>query len=67
MLSISLGFTQETRDNILSTKQFTVNLVDESIIEAAHSTSISSPSYVDEWVLSGLTKGASVRIGTASF
>ncbi|EAU91206.2 flavoprotein oxygenase [Coprinopsis cinerea okayama7 len=56
MLSLSLGLPRETRENILSTRQFTVNVVDETFIEAAHSASIALPSYVDEWVLSGLSK-----------
>lgn len=62
MLSISLDLPKRdhgTRENILSTREFTVNMVDESFIEAANATAVTSPSYVDEWLLSGLTKETS--------
>jgi len=56
MLSLSLPLCPETRANILDTGQLTINLVDEAAVEAAHSTSVPSASYVDEWVVSGLSK-----------
>ncbi|KAH6914063.1 flavoprotein oxygenase [Coprinopsis sp. MPI-PUGE-AT-0042] len=59
MLSLSLDLPKRdhgTRENIISTREFTVNIVDETFIEAANATAVASPTYVDEWMLTGLTK-----------
>ena len=67
MLSISLDMPKRdhgTRENILSTREFTVNMVDDSFIEAANATAVIEPSYMDEWLLSGLTKEKGVRAFT---
>jgi flavin reductase (DIM6/NTAB) family NADH-FMN oxidoreductase RutF len=44
----------------LSTKQFTVNIISDSFVEAANSTSVESPVSMDEWVIGGLTPEPSV-------
>ncbi|KAF7984236.1 hypothetical protein HWV62_16052 [Athelia sp. TMB] len=78
LLSISFSLSprrpKDTRENILATKEFTVNIISEPFIEAANATSVEAPSDVDEWVLSGLTrmdsvdvKPACVRESAASF
>ncbi|KAG9221048.1 hypothetical protein CCMSSC00406_0005513 [Pleurotus cornucopiae] len=48
-------YTTDTRENILSTKKFTVNIISDDFIEAANSTSVEAPADVDEWLISGLT------------
>jgi flavin reductase (DIM6/NTAB) family NADH-FMN oxidoreductase RutF len=52
---------KDTRENILATKEFVVNLISEPFIEAANSTSVDAPSDIDEWVVSGLVGEPSVR------
>jgi flavin reductase (DIM6/NTAB) family NADH-FMN oxidoreductase RutF len=51
---------KDTRDNILATKQFVVNLISEPFIEAANETSVVAPADVSEWDISGLTQEPSV-------
>ncbi|KAF7428598.1 hypothetical protein PC9H_007825 [Pleurotus ostreatus] len=59
LLSISFSLSprrpKDTRENILSTKKFTVNIISDDFIEAANSTSVEAPADVDEWLISGLT------------
>ncbi|KXN85375.1 hypothetical protein AN958_11475 [Leucoagaricus sp. SymC.cos] len=66
MLSVSFALSQrrpkDSRENILETKQFTVNIISESFIEAANSTSVESPADMNEWLLSGLTPAPSVLV-----
>ncbi|GAA6011860.1 hypothetical protein JCM11491_000774 [Sporobolomyces phaffii] len=61
-----------TCENILATKQFTVNLISEHYLEAANYTSIDTPKGQSEWPLSGLTQVGSTtiqvpRVGEAKF
>jgi len=53
---------KDTRKNILMTKDFTVNIISERLIEAASATAIEAPPDVDEWTVSGLTMTPSVRL-----
>ncbi|KAK1232337.1 hypothetical protein PQX77_004542 [Marasmius sp. AFHP31] len=46
---------KDTRENILSTGEFTVNIISENFVEAANSCSVEAPASVDEWIVSGLT------------
>ncbi|TEB37629.1 hypothetical protein FA13DRAFT_1726740 [Coprinellus micaceus] len=66
MVSVSFSMSKrrpkDTRDNILSTKQFTVNIISDSFVEAANSTSVESPASMDEWVIGGLTPEPSVFV-----
>ena len=55
---------KNTRDNILATKQFVVNLISEPFVEAANETSVEAPADVSEWDISGLTQEPSVSGGT---
>ncbi|KAI0051206.1 hypothetical protein FA95DRAFT_1580759 [Auriscalpium vulgare] len=65
---ISLSFTlsprrpKDTRENILATKEFVVNLISEPFVAAANSTSVESPQDTDEWKVSGLTGETSVHV-----
>ncbi|TFK74595.1 hypothetical protein BDN72DRAFT_759620 [Pluteus cervinus] len=65
---ISLSFSipskrpKDTRENILATKEFTVNIVTESLVQAINATSAEAPAHVDEWVLSGLSQGPSKSV-----
>lgn len=64
MVSVSFSLSarrpKDTRENILSTKEFTISIITEDIIEAANSTSVESPANTDEWIISGLTRENSV-------
>ena len=64
MLSISLLLSKrrpkDTRENILDTKEFTVNIISETFVEAANSCAIEAPEHIDEWLVSGLTPEPSV-------
>jgi flavin reductase (DIM6/NTAB) family NADH-FMN oxidoreductase RutF len=64
LLSISFNLSpkkpKDTRENILATKEFVVNIVSEAFIEAANSASVEAPSDVNEWTWSGLTMEPSV-------
>ena len=51
---------KDTRNNILFTKEFTVNIISDAFAEAANATSVESPANTDEWLISGLTKEKSV-------
>ncbi|KAI0028384.1 hypothetical protein K488DRAFT_89787 [Vararia minispora EC-137] len=53
---------KDTRENILSTKEFVLNLISEPFIEAANSCSVEAPAYVDEWIVSGLKGMPSVQV-----
>ncbi|KAF9263233.1 hypothetical protein L218DRAFT_902149 [Marasmius fiardii PR-910] len=46
---------KDTRENILGTKEFTVNIISENFVEAANACSVEAPAHVDEWIVSGLT------------
>ncbi|EPT04471.1 hypothetical protein FOMPIDRAFT_38483 [Fomitopsis schrenkii] len=72
--AIFRGIGKDTRDNILETKTFTVNLISEPFLDAANACSIDAPKHVDEWLVSGLTpepstvvKPARVRESAVSF
>lgn len=64
LLAISFSLShrrpKDTRENILATKQFTVNIISEPMIEAANATSTESPAEINEWDVSGLTPSPSV-------
>lgn len=64
MVSVSFSLSarrpKDTRENIISTKEFTISIVTEGIVEAANSTSVESPADKDEWIISGLTRENSV-------
>ncbi|KAF5354834.1 hypothetical protein D9756_005362 [Leucocoprinus leucothites] len=66
LLSVSFALSQrrpkDSRENILQTKEFTVNIISEPFIEAANSTSVESPAGMNEWLLSGLTPAKSVLV-----
>ena len=51
---------KDTRENILNTNEFVVNLISEPFVEAANSTSVEAPAEIDEWLVSGLTGEPSV-------
>jgi len=53
---------KDTLNNVLSTKQFVVNMVTEDLVEQMNTTSQAVPSYVDEFELVGLTPIASTKI-----
>ncbi|KAJ3724588.1 hypothetical protein FB446DRAFT_737736 [Lentinula raphanica] len=59
LLSVSFSLSsrrpKDTRENILATKEFTVNIISEHFIEAANATAVEAPANVDEWIISGLT------------
>ncbi|KAF8558049.1 hypothetical protein OG21DRAFT_1406083 [Imleria badia] len=69
LLSISLPVTlkkpEETRGNIMATKEFTVSLVSEPFVEAANVISTDAPEHVDMWALSGLTMARSSDVRPA--
>lgn len=60
MVSISFSLStrrpKDTRNNILATQEFTVNIISEAFAEAANATSVESPANTDEWIISGLNK-----------
>lgn len=62
---IVIGFSggsahpKNTLQNILETKQCTVNMINEDMVEAANFCSIDAPHGVSEWPLSGLTPAPS--------
>ena len=77
---ISISFTlsprrpKDTRENILATKEFVVNIISEPFVEAANATCVEAPEEVDEWRVSGLgmvpsdtVKPARVRESAVSF
>ncbi|KAK7053350.1 hypothetical protein VNI00_003976 [Paramarasmius palmivorus] len=59
LLSVSFQLPKnrpkDTRENILSTKEFTVNIISEHFVQAANACSVEAPASVDEWIVSGLT------------
>lgn len=60
-LSTTKGYSpKDTSRNILSNKQFTVNIISEAWINNANVCAIDTPPNVSEWPISGLTKAASV-------
>ena len=56
------GETKHTVRNILTNKQFVVNLVDEAIAEKMHGSAVEAPSDMSEIDLVGFTTAASKRI-----
>ena len=64
LLSVSLSLSprkpKDTRENILATKEFTVNIINEPFVEAANVCSVEAPPEIDEWIVSGLTPEPSV-------
>ena len=60
--AIFRGIGKDTRDNILETKTFTVNIISEPFVEAANACSVEAPARIDEWLVSGLTPEASVSL-----
>ncbi|KZT04584.1 flavo protein oxygenase [Laetiporus sulphureus 93-53] len=63
--AIFQGIGKNTRDNILATKTFTVNIISEPFLDAANACSIDAPPEVDEWLVSGLTPVPSTLIKPA--
>ncbi|KAL1748827.1 hypothetical protein HDZ31DRAFT_28798, partial [Schizophyllum fasciatum] len=65
MISISCSLSdrrpKDTRENILATREFSVNIVSEHLAAPANATSVECPAHVDEWRIAGLTKRPSVR------
>ncbi|VDB96176.1 unnamed protein product [Peniophora sp. CBMAI 1063] len=53
---------KDTRENILNTNEFVVNLISEPFVEAANSTSVEAPAEIDEWLVSGLTGEPSEQV-----
>ena len=53
---------KDTLNNVLSTKQFVVNMVTEELVEQMNMTSQSIPSDESEFILAGLTPIASVKV-----
>ncbi|EIM82626.1 uncharacterized protein STEHIDRAFT_101981 [Stereum hirsutum FP-91666 SS1] len=66
LLSISFALSprrpKDTRENILATKQFVVNIISEPFVEAANATCVESPAEHDEWEVAGLEKEESVYV-----
>jgi len=66
MVSIAFSLSprrpKDTRENILNTKEFTVNIISESFAEAANATAVESPADVNEWIVSGLTMEPSAAV-----
>ncbi|KZP18708.1 hypothetical protein FIBSPDRAFT_956080 [Athelia psychrophila] len=66
LLSVSFSLSprrpKDTRENILATKEFTVNIISEPFVEAANSTAVEAASEADEWAVSGLTRLDSVDV-----
>ncbi|KAF8263499.1 hypothetical protein EI94DRAFT_1596845 [Lactarius quietus] len=66
MISVSFRLSprqpKNTRDNILATKEFVVNLISEPFVEAANETSVEAPADISEWDVSGLTQEPSVHV-----
>ncbi|KAK4702305.1 hypothetical protein P7C70_g3919, partial [Phenoliferia sp. Uapishka_3] len=63
---------KESAANILATKEFTVSIISEALVEAANSTSIDAPPEISEWGISGLTPIPSnvvrpPRVGESAF
>lgn len=58
----STGKMKDTVHNILTSKQFVVNLVDEAIAEKMHGTAVDAPTEMSEIDLVGFTTAASRRI-----
>ncbi|KAH9961373.1 hypothetical protein BC827DRAFT_1342240 [Russula dissimulans] len=56
---------KDTRNNILATKEFVVNLISEPFAEAANATSVEAPADVSEWDISGLTQEPSLHVKPA--
>ncbi|KAI9461284.1 hypothetical protein BJY52DRAFT_1203545 [Lactarius psammicola] len=56
---------KNTRDNILATKEFVVNLISEPFVEAANEASVEAPADISEWDVSGLTQEPSVHVKPA--
>ncbi|KAJ3802967.1 hypothetical protein GGU11DRAFT_763368 [Lentinula aff. detonsa] len=69
LLSVSFNLSprrpKDTRENILATKEFTVNIISEHFIEAANATAVEAPADVDEWIISGLTMEPSSQVKPA--
>ncbi|KAL1703004.1 hypothetical protein EV121DRAFT_208875 [Schizophyllum commune] len=69
MVSISCSLTtrrpKDTRENILATRQFSVNIVSEHLAVPMNATSVECPADVDEWEIAGLRKRPSVGIKPA--
>lgn len=66
MISIAFSLSprrpKDNRENILNTKEFTVNIISESFAEAANATAVESPADVNEWIVSGLTMEPSTTV-----
>ncbi|KAG8868167.1 hypothetical protein FRC20_003994 [Serendipita sp. 405] len=66
MISVSVNNRgknpKDTARAILDTKEFTVNIISESFVEAANFTSVEAPFEVDEWIGSGLTREPSTIV-----
>ncbi len=56
------GVNKDTAENVLATKELTINIISEWFIEAANYACTNAPRDVDEWKLSGLTPLESVKV-----
>ncbi|TRM69932.1 hypothetical protein BD626DRAFT_475799 [Schizophyllum amplum] len=66
MVSISCSLTarrpKDTRENVIATREFSVNVVSEHIASAMNATSVECPANVDEWEVAGLKMRPSTGI-----
>ncbi|KIJ04956.1 hypothetical protein PAXINDRAFT_94075, partial [Paxillus involutus ATCC 200175] len=66
LLSVSFSLSpsrlKDSRENTITTKEFTVSIVSEPLVEAANVTSVEAPADVNEWELSGLTMARSLEV-----
>jgi len=53
---------KDTLNNVLTTKQFVVNMVTESVVEQMNATSDKLPPEIDEFLHAGVTPIASVKV-----
>jgi len=61
---LSPRIPKDSRENILATKEFVVNIISEPFVEASNASSLNAPYDVDEWPITGLTPEPSVSAST---
>ncbi|KAH0612387.1 uncharacterized protein H6S33_010439 [Morchella sextelata] len=61
-MSAGRGANKDSCENLLTTKECTINIISEWFIEAANYTSINAPHGVSEWGPTGLTQAASTKV-----
>lgn len=60
-----LDAAKDTLANLRATRECSINLISEHMVEAANATSINAPYGVSEWALSGLTPAACATVGVS--